>query len=140
MKLQNLYRSALVLVLLTPSLSLAEQKTYKLYDQPNATVEPFCDEYTELVIDTDGKKGTAELTNRLSGECDLFVAENKRSFKLVLKEKTIEGSLVYQDKARSKKIEIEDFTSSKLEIFVPAMITVREVNSDGSVHVLYSKD
>src|SRR5437899_3113120 len=54
----------------------------KLYDDPDAAQQDFCDVHTFLSLEKSGGKMVAKLENRVTVACDLHVERDPRSFEV----------------------------------------------------------
>lgn len=111
-----------------------EAATYQLRADATAQPDPSCDRYTELALKSDG---TAKLTNKLGGTCELLVEADPRAYKVKRLADDC-GSKVYSGKASSgdDEIKITDNRARTCENMIAATIVVEETRN-GETRRLY---
>jgi hypothetical protein len=121
--------------------AFATVQKFRMYSKPHTKIDRVCDVYTELKLNIVGDAAKATLTDKVSGLCEMYRPENKRSYTLELT-KTDCGSRIYTwSDGGDREASIVDNRGRVCENLVPALIVVREINSDESTErVLYSHD
>jgi hypothetical protein len=110
-----------------------EAATYQLRDDPSAHPDPQCDRYTELALRSDG---SAKLTNKLGGTCELFVEADARTYHVKRLADDC-GSRVYAGQTNDgDDIKITDNRTRTCENMIAATIVVEE-HRHGAAHTLY---
>jgi hypothetical protein len=106
----------------------------KLYDDPSAKPDPSCDVHTSLRVSKGPGGLSATLEERLSGECELYVAPNPRTFSVEESESC--GSKVYTGAGTTGSVKIEDHRTRLCEDYRPYAIEVEETTAGGAPRYL----
>jgi hypothetical protein len=122
--------------------SAATSSTFKLYTEPNFQPNPTCDVHTLLVLETGPSGNKASLSNVLTGQCELFVSPNPRTYSNLQVEDDGCGSKVYTGQrsvgSEADLITITDNRARTCENVIPALIVVNE-KSRGFDRTLFSQ-
>lgn len=127
-------------VMISALQSFAKTESFRMYDQPRKQVDTFCNRYTQLQLDIEGTVGTATVSNHLEGACEIYVPENKKTYRVALKDSSC-GSKIYVDVTASQpRIEIVDNRTRICEDVIPALIVMKLLGRDGRMYPFYSQD
>jgi hypothetical protein len=106
----------------------------KLYDDPDAAQQDFCDVHTFLSLEKSGGKIVAKLENRVTGACELHVERDPRSFEVTTG--TDCGSTVYEGQAGGDKVRIQDHRQRLCHDLRPSLLEIEETRR-GRSRALY---
>lgn len=118
--------------------------TFKLYDQPRATPNPFCDLHTDLELKNTGSYAYAALKSDLDGNCRIAVPADSRQYRLKLQgtscgSKIYTGSRAVRGGGRAT-ITVTDHRTRICRDLPPAKIVVEETAPGAGSETLYSLD
>jgi hypothetical protein len=106
----------------------------KLYDDPDAAQQDFCDVHTFLSLEKSAGKIVAKLENRVTGACEIHVERDPRSFEVTTA--TDCGSTVYEGQAGGDKVRIQDHRQRLCHDLRPAILEIEETRR-GKSYSLY---
>lgn len=116
-------------------------ESFDLYGKPEYRPGGYCDVGTRMTLDV--RAGTATLENFVDGVCELFIAPDRRVYKLALPGiRNASGTRLFGRRARQgggfDSIAITDHRNSVLPVDFDAKIVVREERIDGRKNELFS--
>jgi hypothetical protein len=112
----------------------ASPQTFKLYDSPQASVSPLCDQH--ILARLNSAKNTLSLQNALDGTCELEIWPEMRTYKLVSQREDGCGSMVYEGiretQGSTGTIALIDNRARHCDDVIPALTEVTETTRSGT--------
>ena len=112
--------------------------TFKLYPQPNQTIDPQCNLFTSADLDFRGRAWLT-LEGKIEGSCEVGVVPNTRYYKLTLRSTDCGSNLwVGTSSKSSNTVTVTDHRSRTCKDIVPAELIVVETNMYNNSVTLFS--